>query len=227
MQALTGSLAFICKALPAGRAFCRRFYDSLSSASKPFHRIRITRELKEDIEIWLTFLENYNGSTPFPDPLWVPNNALCLASDSAGSFGCGVIFKNLWAYMSWPEEWSSDIRRDLTYLELVPVALAIHIWGESLQSSKIVMQVDNLAVVHILNNKTSKSPRVMSLLRPLLQNLLQFNIQLHCMHVPGYTNVIADAISRFQWDTFRQVAPHADFYPCQIPSQFWPSLSLL
>ncbi|KAK3103148.1 hypothetical protein FSP39_016826 [Pinctada imbricata] len=227
MQALIGSLAFICKALPAGRAFCRRFYDSLSSASKPFHRIRITRELKEDIEIWLTFLENYNGSTPFPDPLWVPNNALCLASDSAGSFGRGVIFKNLWAYMSWPEEWSSDIRRDLTYLELVPVALAIHIWGESLQSSKIVMQVDNLAVVHILNNKTSKSPRVMSLLRPLLQKLLQFNIQLHCMHVPGYTNVIADAISRFQWDTFRQVAPHADFYPCQIPSQFWPSLSLL
>lgn len=43
MQSLAGSLAFITKAIPAGRAFCRRMYSSLSQAAKPCHYIRVQK----------------------------------------------------------------------------------------------------------------------------------------------------------------------------------------
>ena len=36
-------------------------------------------------------------------------------------------------------------------------------------------------------------------------------------HVPGVENKIADAISRFRWQEFRQLAPEAHSCPCPIP----------
>lgn len=37
----------------------------------------------------------------------------------------------------------------------------------------------------------------------------------------GKNNNISDAISRFQWPRFRQLAPTADNGPCQMPPPFW------
>lgn len=225
MQSLVGSLAFISKAIPAGRAFCRRFYDSLSQGYKQHHYITISRALREDVDIWLEFLSDFNGTTVFPDIHWSDKDTIHISSDSSGSLGCGVIFGTQWSYLQWPSEWSQHDCRDLTYLELVPVALAIYIWGHKLQGRKIILHIDNMAVVEIINQKTSKSPRVMSLLRPFLYKILKYNIQVRCEHVPGHSNSIADAISRFQWQKFRKLAPHADYYPCQVPLEFWNHLS--
>lgn len=225
MQSLAGSLAFITKAIPAGRAFCRRLYSSLSQASKPYHLVRVSKTLRQDMEVWLEFLSKYNNVTPMSDPYWLDHDTLLIASDSSGSMGCGVIFGSQWAHLQWPKQWSAEIRRDITFLELIPVALAIYVWGQSLQSKKIILNIDNEAVVHILNQKTSKSDRVMSLLRPMLIRVMQNNIQIKSVHVPGCTNLIPDALSRFQWQTFRQLAPHADQYPCAIPPEFWNILN--
>ncbi|KAJ8313074.1 hypothetical protein KUTeg_010447 [Tegillarca granosa] len=61
LQLLVGLLNFCTRAIPPARAFNRRFYDAMSGLSKPFHRIRINKEMKEDINIWLMFLDLYNG----------------------------------------------------------------------------------------------------------------------------------------------------------------------
>lgn len=90
MRSLAGSLAFITKTIPAGRAFCRRMYSSLSQAAKPYHYIRVTKTLKQDMQVWLEFLANFNGSTPLSDPDWSDQDTLLMASDSSGSLGCGV-----------------------------------------------------------------------------------------------------------------------------------------
>lgn len=55
--------------------------------------------------------------------------------------------------------------KDLTFLELVPVVLVISLWGDKLAKKKIVLHLDNQAVVAILNKLTSKSEWVMTLLR--------------------------------------------------------------
>ena len=65
MQSLSGLLNFCCKAIPAGRAFIRRFYDAMTGLTKPFHHVRITAELKEDIKVWLLILHDFNGSLSY------------------------------------------------------------------------------------------------------------------------------------------------------------------
>jgi hypothetical protein len=42
---------------------------------KSHYFIKVTAEMKEDVMIWLRFLENYNGQTPFPSAVWSTNEA--------------------------------------------------------------------------------------------------------------------------------------------------------
>lgn len=49
LQSLAGSLAFVTRALPAGRTFTCRIYGLMSGVSKPYHFIRLTREIHCDL----------------------------------------------------------------------------------------------------------------------------------------------------------------------------------
>ena len=50
-------------------------------------------------------------------------------------------------------------------LELFPVVISVHIWGIHLKNKQIIFNVDNQAVVAIINKKPSKSKRVMTLVK--------------------------------------------------------------
>jgi hypothetical protein len=64
----------------------------------------------------------------------------------------------------------------ITFLEMFPIVVAINIWGASLKNKKILFHNDNQAVVAILNKKTSKSERVMALVRNFVLFTLMHNI---------------------------------------------------
>ena len=81
LQSLAGSLALCSKGLPSARAFNRRFYGAMSGVSKPYHFIRVSRGMKEDIQVWLSFLDKFNGSNIFPDEIWMTNEGLQLFID--------------------------------------------------------------------------------------------------------------------------------------------------
>lgn len=124
------------------------------------------------------------------------------------------------------EQWAyNEILRDITFLELVPIVLSLMVWGSLLHNKKLILFIDNIALVHILNKQSSRSERVMSLVRPLMLVALKYNIQFKANHIPGKLNQIADSISRKKWDTFRSQAPAADAQPQPIPEQFQTLLS--
>jgi hypothetical protein len=50
-------LGILLKSLPSARAFNRRFYGAMSGVSKHYHFIRVSRGMKEDIQVWLSFLD--------------------------------------------------------------------------------------------------------------------------------------------------------------------------
>jgi hypothetical protein len=52
--------------------------------------IKVTAEMRDDIMVWVGFLETYNCHTPFPSAVWSPNEALNLFTDSCGSCGGGA-----------------------------------------------------------------------------------------------------------------------------------------
>ena len=227
LQSLAGSFAFCTRAIPAGRTFIRSLYALMSKVRQPHHYVRVTNAVKSDLLVWLEFLSTFNGISFILDKDWSSSDDLQLYTDSAGgeTKGCGVYYSGKWAMMQWPTVWANtEILKDITYLELVPIALAIYLWGCEFKNKRILFFSDNSAVVSIINNKSSKSERVMSLLRYIVYWTLTFNFQLKCKHIPSFKNKIADSISRGQVEYFRQLAPAAQTYPTTIPVQFWSLL---
>ena len=227
LQSLAGSLAFCTRTLPSGRTCSRRIYASLCKASKPHHFIRVTNSMKSDLLVWKEFLYNFNGLSYIPEKNWSSNYDLQLFTDSAGgeTKGCGAFYAGKLAHLQWPTEWkSTPSLRDITYLELIPIALAIFLWGQEFRNKKVMFFSDNEAVVSILNSKTSKSETVMSLLRFIIYCTLKLNIQLKSKHISSKDNKIADFISREQVERFRKLVPFVELYPCQVPVEFWSLL---
>ncbi|CAG2202202.1 unnamed protein product [Mytilus edulis] len=92
MQSLLGLLNFACKVVAPGRTFCRRLINSTIGVRKSYYKIRINKQMKADLEVWLDFLKQYNGVTVITDNVWVSNEKLELFTDSAGGPKVGMGF---------------------------------------------------------------------------------------------------------------------------------------
>ncbi|KAM9330146.1 uncharacterized protein PAF06_009848 [Gastrophryne carolinensis] len=221
LQSVLGKLNFACKVLPMGRVFSRRLSLATAGVKEAHHFIRLTGGLKEDLRMWVSFLSSFNGLVYWLDPVR-ENREVGLFTDAAGSTGFGAYFAGRWCAAPWPERVrsSSDIR-NLALLELFPVVVALALWGEDLQNKSVLFHSDNMAVVSAINAQTASSPPVVKLLRQLVLSCLQYNILFRAVHVPGVANGIADALSRFQMDRFRELAPEACTEGEECPDWVW------
>ena len=50
-----------------------------------------------------------------------------------------------------------------------------------------------MAVVEMINQQTSKCPRVMDLVRPLVLRCMELNTEIKAKHIKGIVNSITDA----------------------------------
>jgi len=67
-------------------------------------------------------------------------------------------------------------------------------------------------LVGVWETGTSKSPEIMTLVSILFYCAAQNNFNICVQHLPGVDNVIADALSCFQKDRLRRLAPNANLY---------------
>ena len=222
IQSLIGSLNFCCRAIPIGRPFCRRLINATCGVKHMYHYVRVNKEMKSDLKMWMRFFSGHNGVSVFHDRFWVSNDDEQFHTDSAGAIGFGIWFKGHWCNAKWPDVWHENgFTKDITVLELFPIVAAIFIWGNELRNKKIRFYCDNQAVVHILNTMTSKSPAVMMLMRVFTLQCLHYNCWVKASHISGAKNEISDSLSRFQFSRFRKLAPEADLYPSVIPNFLW------
>ena len=89
----------------------------------------------------------------------------------------------------------------------------------------ILFYVDNEAVIHILNLRTSPDRNAMHLLRSLLKVAVCLSFIVAAIHVPEKSNGVADALSHFNWRGFRSQAPCAKKSPFLISPQLIAQLS--
>ncbi len=73
----------------------------------------------------------------------------------------------------------------ITFKELLPIVIAVDLWGNKLANHKIMFLSDNSAVVDIINKLSSKHTVLMSLVRRLVVACLTYNILFRAQHVPG------------------------------------------
>lgn len=177
IQSLIGVLQFACRAIIPGRPFCRRLINATCGVINPYHHIRVTQNIKKDLAMWLSFFKQFNGISVFHDRFWISSADAELYSDSSGNIGFGIYFAGKWSYATWPDTWhESGLTGDITVLELFPILVSLYLWGDEFRNKKILFHCDNAAVVYAVNTMTSKSDKVMTLLRALTLKCLLLNI---------------------------------------------------
>lgn len=219
LQALLGYLNFCCSVITCGRAFLRRLIDLTIGIEKPYFHVRLGKEAKADMQLWLSFLSQYNGKSMFINESFLSNHTLSLYTDSAQSLGYGAVYGSQWFYGAFPPTWQ---KFSITFLELYPIVLAANVWGQRWQNHSILFYTDNEALVFILNKQTSKDTKIMKLLRPLVLACLHYNVLFQAKHVRGARNTLADALSRLEVQRFRKLSPNSNQVPTEIPSQLRP-----
>lgn len=222
IQSMSGLLNFACRAVVPGRAFMRRLVDLTRNVKQPHHHIRLTKGAKDDLSMWISFLDSFNGTSMFLESHWVSNADIHLFTDASGTIGMGAYFQGHWTHARWDGRFPDEVNSNqITFLELFPIVVALHIWGDQMANKKVLLRCDNEAVVHIINRQSSKCPRVMILLRRLVLQCLRCNILFRASHIAGERNEISDSLSRFQMTRFRSLAPNADEEPVPIPPLLW------
>ncbi|KAM4771085.1 uncharacterized protein WCC33_002900 [Rhinophrynus dorsalis] len=221
MQGLLGLLNFASRVIPMGRIFSRRLERATVGVRCPLHKIRITRQLREDLKVWEAFLINFNGVRLWREPPR-PNMQLQLYTDAAGAVGFGAFFQGQWCAERWPEAWHSQgLTRNLTLLELFPIVVALELWYDGLANKEVVFWTDNMSVVYAINQLSSGCQYVLALLRRLVWRCMRHNIRFTARHVPGVDNRLADALSSEKWDVFFALAPGANKHGCLCPKYVW------
>ena len=237
VQMLTGTLNFLTKAIVPGRVFTRRMYNFLEKKSatkdgiqlKKHHHIKLSREFKNDCEMWLTFLRSQqNINRHFIE--WDPELEyleLGLYTDSSRNpnlgFGCYLEAAKQWTFGKWEENFIQREEPSIAYLELFALCVAIFTWEEQTKNANLLVHCDNEAVVTMVNNTTSSCKNCMYLLRMIVLNNIYFNRRLKVVYIQSKKNSIADSISRLDWKRFWSLVPKDVSRKLQqLPKQLWP-----
>lgn len=100
---------------------------------------------------------------------------------------------------------------------MFPIVLALEVWSVHFKNKKVLFLSDNMAVVEVINKKSSRDKSLMKLLRRLVLVSLQCNIHFRAKHIPGKLNVTADRLSRFKFQEAFRVTPYLQQQPTKIP----------
>ena len=219
IQSLVGLLNFACRVITPGRVFLRRLINLTVGLENPSHHIRITSEARADISAWLEFLTAHNGVTMLVERIWVSSDKINLYTDAAGSDGYAAVLGSRWLHGQWFGDW---LQLNITILELFPIVAALITWSDLLRNHCVVFNCDNMAIVEVINNLSSKEPAVMLLLRKLVLCCMTNNILFKARHIAGSHNVIADHLSRSQVLQARSRAPWLNQESTPLPAAIDP-----
>ena len=215
VQKLTGTLNFACCVIYSGRAFLRRLYNLTIGRKNMRARRAVTKEIREDLDVWKRFLGNFNGYNMFMPEKWLSQKTVSLYTDSAKTKGFGAMMGKEWMYGEWEER---EKEMDITVLEFYPIVLALKVWGQKLGHLNINIHTDNYALVHIINNQTVKNNEYcLRLLRIFVMLCMEYSILIRAHHIPGKENTLCDLLSRLQVSEFLSLAEYANREPVEIP----------
>lgn len=103
----------------------------------------------------------------------------------------------------------------IVYNELLLVVLVVSLWGHQWSATWVEFCSSNTAVAEVLWSGSSRDSNMMMLLCQLSMLAAWHSFAFTAHHVAGSSNVVADALSRFNFQRFSQLVPQA--LPTAIP----------
>lgn len=217
LLSLLGHLNFACRVVHPGRSFISYLLTLSTSVTALHHHVHFTAECRSDLSMWLKFLKDWNGVSLFLQSDFTKAADMEFFTDATPS-GFGGYFAGHWFNGKFPQHFiPKGTVSSMALCELYPIVVAAVLWGHMWSQKQIIVNCDNAATVDIINKGRSKIPFIMKFVRRLVYCTMVNNFTLRAKHIAGKTNLIADALSRFQEWKFRHLAPHADPHPTPCP----------
>lgn len=118
-----------------------------------------------------------------------PEFEVSIVSDASGSWGCGALNGQEWFQLKW-EGLGSSREQNITVKELLPIVIAAAPWGHTWAGKTVRAQCDNMAVVAMVNSRTSWEPELMHLLRCLAFLEARHSFYMFATHISGKSNIL-------------------------------------
>ena len=132
-----------------------------------------------------------------------------ITTDASGNWGCGGYCECNWFQVQWPQN-TADLH--ITIKELIPIVLALGLWGGMWVGKTIQLRCDNAAAVAIINSGDSRDAEAMHLRRCMAFIAAKFDLNCFASHI----NTLADELSRNKLTNFMS---DASPWPTPIPPE--------
>ena len=188
LASFIGYAQSVALACPPARFFLRSLHDVLSTRSSWDGRVRLDKQALRDLAWWKRL-----SSCDVARAIWQSPTVATLHTDASMLAWGGVLNEATPAHGFWRPR---DKGRHITYLELQAVLESLRVFTAQLRGKSTLLWCDNLSVVHILNNVTTRSPEMMALLRRVWWLLDSEGISLRVQWISTHDNNMADDLSR-------------------------------
>lgn len=205
---IAGRLGFLSRVVQHGRPFTRRLFDASAKLRHLHHRVKVDREIQEDLQWWLTFLETFSGIV-YMDVH--PRTKFEIWTDAC-DYAYAAWFPPAWIQEEFPTEFRDS---HINLKEYVAVCAAFFTWASYFRRNHVLVYCDNWATVYILRKRTTRSKPIMQLVRTFTLFCANHDISYETVYIPTAENTIADALSRLDNHRFRSAAPFADVRSCK------------
>ena len=207
LQSLLGKLVHASRAISHGRSFYQHLLEALRDYNNNNYyddktQIKLTPYTRSDIKWWYQFIHTWNGIGLIPPVLsdYQLQEQHQLYTDACQT-GMGAFFAGKqYTLHSWDtNELKRALRKQtisMPYLELLSLIHSINIWKDELKGKALILHCDCKPVVDAINTGRSYEAHMMDLLRTFIYIINLNKIFIHCIHIPGVTNIYADLLSR-------------------------------
>ena len=214
LESLVGHLVHASTVFPIGKAFLNALF-ALKSILPPGQARRLNLEARGELAWWDLLLENWPGISVHQFLLLrQPDHHLY--TDAAGSWGCGAWAQPHWFQVPWSNQTPLTT---IATKELLPIVLAVAVWGRLWRGHLVLCHCDNTAVVSQVNRLHARDPQASHMLRCLAFLQALHDCRIRAVHLAGAANTDADHLSRNRRDHFIQGRSQASAIPTQVPPE--------
>ena len=206
LQKLCGFLNFLGHCVVPGHAFTRRLYTQgkASGATEQYHHLRVTREMRMDLEMWKCFLVHPSAFCrsfiDFDDS--ITSEKINFYTDASGSYSMGGMCNDQWMIMKWPETFIQNCKPTIQYLEMYALLAGIIAWIHNYKNRTVTIFCDNQNVVNMIKNNSTSCQNCMILVHIFVLYCLTMNVNVTAEYVKSQDNKFADPLSRGDVDLF-------------------------
>ena len=199
LQVLLGKLNFASSTIRAGRVFLSHIISEIRNFPVNRHR-RVSKELKKDVNWWLTFMEEFDGISILPTVNWdapdiVFSTDSCL--ERCGGWAQINSYQGEAFTLPFPKYMMEKEQVHINEKELMAFIVALKIWQERIKNRNVLAYCDNRVSVDIVNKGITKNSFSQACMREIIYLTAKCNAVLKLVFREGQNNRISDGLSRF------------------------------